>query len=452
MRNRLKIMDDVLPMLRASKAGKPDPAQAQPIDIYNPHKNHDGPAAKLWELLRRNAAFRTQVKELVSGRDRSNLKQSEKTRIAQLLGKIDFKNPLAGYVLHWIFEAESMEVDELPDLVPTNLYSSKAEYLQAVLPHLDPAEAKRIAEQGFSDFCLKYPFYLRRDLHVFEWMPPIAGEHGSDPTLGHFWDAGQPMSFPGRLGFDTGMFNLNTPWPETPVIFQKQFRWLWAHYDVNEVSPFTGDRTYFPSAGPVNWFLGEIDDTPTSHERLDLYKENYFIFGVPLQYVYSDKNLDEVVEQFKSQLQGELLPWIGSKRLESTQKYPQLLGKELEWEVFTFCHPKVQYLPQNTETPGKPQRLGLKAALKEFRDWRMKKHKVGKEESHAKNNFERMEFLMNAVYPDLQFDALLWVLREAPGPSLLHSVADSIIPPGWVDEERIATLLTGAASSRSQSP
>jgi len=202
----------------------------------------------------------------------------------------------------------------------------------------------------------------------------------------------------------------------------------------------------------VAWLLGTIDDTPTSHERLDLYKEEYFIFGVPLQYVYSDKNLDEVVEQFRSQLKGHLLPLIGSKRLESTQKYPQLLGKELEWEVFTFCHPKVKYLPQNTETPGKPLRLCLKAALKEFCDWRMKKHKMGKEESHAKNNFERMEFLMNSVYPDLQFDALLWVLREAPDPSLLDSVANSITPPGWVDEERIATLLTGGTSSRSQLP
>ena len=422
-------------------------AQTGATAIYNPHKAGDGPPAKLWELLRRNPLFRAKVDELV----KVALGAAEQRRVAQLLWEIDRKNPLAGYVLHWIFEPEFLEAADLPDIAPCSFYSSTSEYLQAVMPHLNPAYVQWIAEDGLLNFCAKFPFHLLRGLHVFEWNPPGGNERGSDPILGHIWENEQKALYPGELQFNTGPFSLDTPWPDTPEIFQKQFRWMWAHYDVNELSPFTGNRAYFPSAGPTEWLFNSLDDTPTNHERVNLYRENYFTFSVPLKYVYSDANLDDVVQLFKAALQGGLSPMIGTRRLGSTGKYPSLLGRQSEWDVFAYCYPRVVYLVE-TNKPAKPQRLGRTKALKQFHKWRIAQNKTGKEETHANHDFERMEFLMRAVYPDFQFDALLWTLREQPDSALLEEAEKSVDPPGWYDEQKIAKLSSILNLGGSQSP
>ena len=53
--------------MSANRESKPDSKLSSPKqkdalgDVYNPATAGDGPAAKLWELLRRNPAFREDV-------------------------------------------------------------------------------------------------------------------------------------------------------------------------------------------------------------------------------------------------------------------------------------------------------------------------------------------------------------------------------------------------------
>lgn len=372
---------------------------------YNPHSSGAGPAAKIWELLRRNPAFRYQAGELVSASGVTGRNAQETQRIARVLQQIDSQNPIAGYVLHWIFEPEFLDPRGLPHLAPPNINRSLADFVQSVLPHVSDQEAQKIAENGLPKLCAEFPFYLRRDLHVFQ-----RSEHGTEssvnPILGALWDERQRGSYPGKLGFDSGPFSLESAWPQTPPIFQSQFRWLWARYDENVVSPFTGDRAYFPSARPVNWLLDQIEDTPNSYERLDVYRRSHLLFGVPLNSLYSERRLNEIVRTFESQLRGQLLPFIGPARLGSTPKYPNFLGRELEWEVLAFCYPLLDYT-HTLGNPRQPQRLPLRAAIKSYASWRRQRGKRGKEEAQAEENYKRMEFLMTAVYPEFDLESLI---------------------------------------------
>jgi hypothetical protein len=381
--------------------------------IYSPQtaKYNHGAPAKLWELLRRNPAFREQVQRMAIEAASSDFKDQKAETIARQLSQIDSDNFIAGYVLHWIFKPEVLDFGDIRDYFPDDLKSGK-EYIQSVLPYLDPEEAEDIQKMGLSKFCTEFPFYLRRDIHVFQWAEDSElrdRKDDSPPILGPLWDEKKHDDYQGRLQFDKGSFNLNTPWPMTPELFQKQLQWLWAHYDINTTSPFTCDRKYFPASRSVDWLLDETASTPERYAQLNYFRHNYELIGVPINYLYSEKNLDELARQFKEHLKKQLKVKHGffaerESHLKSTQKYPQLLGGQLDWEVFVSCYPRLELLPGQG---CKYQQSSYNKALEQFIDPRKTDGKTGKEESHVEKCLNRMLALTNAVFPSFEFGTLM---------------------------------------------
>jgi hypothetical protein len=67
---------------------------------YNPCADQDGNAAKIWELLRRNDVFREFAGQLLGG-----YQQSQDPRcLTADFREIDPNNPIAGFVLRWLFK------------------------------------------------------------------------------------------------------------------------------------------------------------------------------------------------------------------------------------------------------------------------------------------------------------------------------------------------------------
>lgn len=336
-------------------------------DAYNPATSADGNAAKIWELLRRNPAFREQARELVKRQETSLTIKA----LAPDFGLIDASNPIAGFVLRWLFK---------PALVAFN-------YPRQPIDFNTEWTFRERTESGYPFICLEELEYLLKE--------EIDGE-----------------SFPGPLTLSNGPFSFSTPWPNTPALFQFLFKWLWQEFEVGNIS-YSFDMRFLTNGVvepfKIDWLAikdrtARIDfRTEDEFSRLQFLLKHHDIFAVP-RTTMPKKQLNLLMKRFK-----ELITEIQDHRktIINTAKEPFLFGSELEWETFTFCYHKAKY---ELDSTSRFQRTGIGKA---FDDIVTRNNKTGKwspksdQSTHVKRNYEKMETLMFAIFPSFDLEGLL---------------------------------------------
>ena len=408
--------------MSAKQPAKPSVALSPPRDqdsiigMYNPAASGDGPAAKLWELLRRNPAFRDDVAWMLK-----HAKQPEARQ--QIIGFISsnvsdqtsISRPFVGNVLRWLWKPLFLD----PKKILRTLFGSGAAKIvekDLCLPVFGPAMCGY--DDAWSDcrqldsgqFMSKCPVYLLPAQNLFLdenrhfWMRLI---------LPNFLKE----NYRGPLRSTEGEFNLDTPWPETPRLFRDHFSWLWANYDSNAVNPFTGDRKFLPRPAPVGGFgiYGLQEQRDKLYPRL----QNELIFIVPACF-HTEQSIKGVCESFKTSLRNEF------RSLQvSAKKYQFLLGGPVQWQAFVFVQDRTTNSSPEYRQPlfriNVPYiRLGSGKAIEEFEHVKKKKsewREGSKFRGHIESRYDTMHKLMMSVYPGDDFQKVV---------NLFH--------PGWPEQ------------------
>jgi len=308
-------------------------AQQPPESQYNPHDSGEGPAAKLWELLRRNPDFRTIACDLL----RLKLqKSSHLLHIAEKFQILDV-NPFAGFALRWLFRPKFVQ------------------FCFPRRPHdfFKPWTTQDWTESGF-------PWISDEKLRELEEI--LSDENHHD-------------SYPGPLAVSKGGFTLDTPWPETPELFRFLFSWLWEEYEFGKLSDSEAARFMITGRVPDRGF--EIDWTFLDHgtpnidwetrynlRRVRFLVENHDLFAIPRVMMTRNDEM-RLRETFNMMI-------LENSRFIDIRKYPNFLGNKTDWLVFNFCRAKISYQRDPTKPDEQPLRFGSGKALTEVIDTQRK--------------------------------------------------------------------------------
>ena len=400
-------------------ATSPQSASGGPSEVdqaYNPAQSGDGPAAKLWELLRRNPAFREDAAWMVAHSVEPEARKKVSSRIRALVSsQFSVTDRFAGYVLRWFGEPSFLKPKQILDImfgveVAKIFKEDLALHIFGLWMSNHDDEWKNYRNLGIVPFMKVCPLYLLRGQNMWR-----------DKNQGLFLKLVLPdflkKDYPGKLVLSGGNFNLDTPWPQTPKLFRDHFTWLWANFDANTTNPYTGDRKLLPRPASLGLF-GEYN-LQDQNEKLypRLFKE--FIYVVPSCF-HTEVTIKEVCSDFESHLKNEF------RSLQiSRKKYSFLFGGQAQWEAFSFVRDRTTYSSRQDRTPFMSVRVpfdrqGSGKAIDDFEDakklrkeWSMK----SKQKGHIENGYEQMENLMMATYPGLDFHRIV---------NLLH--------PGWSEK------------------
>ena len=402
--------------MSANRESKPDSKLSSPKqkdalgDVYNPATAGDGPAAKLWELLRRNPAFREDVAWMLKQGEQQDEKEKIIRFISSSISSADsITRPIVGYVLRWLWEPLFTDpIKILQMLFGTEVAEIVKEDLCLPVFGLSmcrTVDGSRQLDPG--EFMSKCPIYLLPAQNLY-----------SDGNQALWMRLMLPSSmkedYSGPLRPTDGTFNLNTPWPETPRMFRDHFSWLWANYDAKSVNPYTGDRTFLPRPAAVG--SSETYGLQEQHDKLYPRLNNEFIFVVPACF-HTERSINGVYEAFKASLEKEF------RSLQvSAKKYEFLLGGRIQWDSFSFVYGRTEYSAPKFRDPFflvsvKFDRFGSGNAILEFEREKRERGewKTGsKFKGHLESWHAQMEDLMMSVYPGDDFQKVV---------NLLH--------PGW---------------------
>jgi hypothetical protein len=227
-----------------------------PCDLEN---EDEQVPAKIWELLRRNAAFRAEVERL------SELESQVQTECAagtyhgpawneswRLVEEAKDRHSFAGIALEWLVPDPLLIITRFTASKDGSPVSRKVCEVRpqdlAALEHWPWWDDKKPNVQGRR--LVRGPeihFHdgnIRRlcDRHIFlnEWQG---------------WKPGEKM------------FDCETPWTRTPAGFRNWFQFIWRRdYDSSARNPFSGTRADSPEPHESDFFKGwNLQDFPASH-------------------------------------------------------------------------------------------------------------------------------------------------------------------------------------------
>ena len=396
----------------SNRSAAPSPPRDQDAisGIYNPAASADGPAAKLWELLRRNPAFREDVAWMLEHADQPEATQKIIGFISSSVSdQTSITRPFTGYVLRWLWKPLFADPVKILRIM---FGLGEAKIIQndlclrvfglAMCQFDDTRQDCRQLDPG--QFMRKCPVYLLAPQYLFLaenrgfWMRLILPDFLKD-------------DYRGPLRLTEGEFSLDTPWPKTPRLFRHHFSWLWANYDSNAVNPFTSDRTFLPRPAPVGG-LG-IYSLHEQHDKLYPRLHNELTFIVPACF-YTEQSIKGVYESFKASLRNEF------RSLQvSAKKYKFLLGGDAQWQAFAFIRDRTTYLSPEYREPlfrimVPYSREGSGKAIESFekRKKKMGEWKRGsKFKGHIESWYDGMEALMMSVYPGDDFQTVVKLLH-----------------------------------------
>ena len=368
--------------------------------MYNPGAGGGSLDAKIWELLRRHPGFRRCAERLVAIANRDPGVRDGFKVLNRFLSRIDYHNPLAGYVLRWLFKPQRIQFS-----YPRQPHDFFRDWTN-----------KDWQESGF-------PYFTDEQLDELETLLTTESD-GSD--------------YPGPLQLREGPFNLDTSWPDTPELFQFLFRWIWSDYGFGGHSEFHSDVRVHFNPGPVqlkvDWRFLDRDSVTLSPETvrrlrdLKTFIEYHHLYALPR--VLYPQLAREVIKKGFSDFLDELLNVQG--QMIATNKLPELFGSKGAWEVFAFCYPEIDYdyihKPMNTDLLFPFQRTGSGDALLRLieqkqatGDWsKSSDHSV-----HVERHYSRLESLMKLIFPKFDFAEMLKLELPDASESAVHLLAEA---------------------------
>jgi hypothetical protein len=363
-------------LIPGNRKGQDKPSPPQPLRSgYNPQTAKHGLAAKLWELLRRNPYFRVTARDL----QRANpLDTHDYDLLRERFRIVDEQSPFAGFALRWLFRPKFLE-----------FYFPRQ-------PHdfFKPWTAKDWAESGF-------PWLSEEKLFELE---------------GILNEENKGESYPGPLTLSAGPFTLETPWPETPELFQFLFGWMWEEYQFDRLSDSEAaklitvgklddkdlkiDWNFMDSEAPrLDW------ETLYNLRRLKFVIEHHDLFVIP-RLMLTGEQKKNLSDKFKQQM-------LENRGFVHVLKYPHFLGNEMDWLVFDFCRAGIAYEKDPEKPDQPPARTGSGKSFNNLIEQQQKKGKWNSAmETHVERSYKKMESLMCAVFPSFDFGRLIEVDLE----------------------------------------
>ena len=403
---------------------------------YNPAKVEDGPAAKLWELLRQNPTFRRYAAYLLEPARKVEFGLWGVTSPNKVLSDLDQSNPIAAYALRWLFDPVFMTEGDVHKLLGADLNNKPMTAAAAeardrlrnqivvLFPYLEDDEIVEIICRGWDGFCATVPFYVLRRCGIFA-EDNLQNVFGSAFKLGPILDVRDRTKYEGPLNIQAGNFTLDTPWCDAPELFRNHFAWLWCHFDFSAKNPYTGDRRFLPGPQSAQWLVKEIAEEPyySSHKpgsvrraRIQYFNSNCDLFAFP-KLLYAEPNIAGSLKKIEERLQSVISL---HKRIVSKAKFNFLLGAAADWEAFIFCRPRVGYQLMNEimadSTPVyKSAEVEIAAAILDWRKQDLKKsrkkssgsHHLKKNQTHRTQRYLKMEAMMFSVFPVLDIESLI---------------------------------------------
>ena len=353
---------------------------------YNPARDceeKDRLAAKFWELLRRHPGLRRCAQRLLGTSMRPFGEHEGFAVVARFLRRLDLHNPLAGFILRWLFKPGRIEFSYPRQPEEFHTRWNERSFLESGYPWIDEDKLDELEEL-------------------------ITAETDGD-------------AYPGPLKLEGGPFTFDTPWPETPELFQFLFRWLALDYGFDvfnrEAYPESG---WYLVSGAVrrdpNWVFLDLrakDLHVSSVEKLRRFKfffERHHVYALP-RLVSRQRTRQLIMEDFERFLDEVV---AGEKEMIATNKLPHLFGTETAWDVFTFCYPEIhyEYVGSGRGFAGSYPflRSGSSRAFEYLIALRQREGKwspTSDMNAHVQQHYEHLERLMYATFPRFEFAAML---------------------------------------------
>ena len=347
-------------------------------NIYNPTQEEDGNAAKIWELLRRNPQFRAKSSQLIE----LYKHETQRKDLLSYFQQLDQDNPLSAFVLRWLFKPNSVCFFR-----PRPVEDSHGIWT-----------ANDMVTSGFD----------LEETQIIQFEALISAEEAE-------------TCYAGPLTISTGPFSLDTPWRETPDLFQFCFTWLWKPYELGtlpdlfpitmegiflkgKVDPRAIDWTFLDSSEPqISW------TTRCELMRLRNLLTNNDLFAVPRMIATHEKeSLKDLFGAFIDNLPGR------KNATTSDQKYQHFLGNRTDWEAFLFCFERMRSGRENMAT-----------AINKLIEFNVR-NSIWSPTSDffniVKARYCKVESLMNAVFPVFNFVQLIEIGLNLPqSPIIIHN-------------------------------
>lgn len=330
---------------------QPPEGQITP-EPYNP--SADGPAAKLWELLRRNNRFKQVAHRIVrlanaplqaKPTEGSSAFTSQSDPVAHAakhhrgfrrrlaadaaISRIGETNPFAETALRWLCP-DPIFIMAIPQRFPdTDARGQPCKWdliwegAEPKPPPLTVPESEQTKNRPRLDGQPLHPGWEIQNGRVshrgrlLRFGPHILKEEGDDPDPFQLWLEDQKNLPP---------FSTDSPWIKTPRLFRWHFQWRWRHIEhgSNQFTDRPDPRlSAFETGFFQDWHLRDFDRTTVeglAHELQFERLSKCLVFAVPkLRYTASE--IRDFMKQFGDRLNKALV------------SHEAVLGKRNEWKV-----------------------------------------------------------------------------------------------------------------------
>ena len=250
------------------------------IDLYNPHD--DGPPAKIWELLRRNAEFQKEFKKIEPIRT-------------------DFINCVKKAEDIFTYQWKGKEPKIRKVIIPNHIYAEYA--LRWMLPPPLPYD---ISTDNHS---LEAPKIIKRGVKAR--LGPELNRSGCDDYIIDWKNKSAPL-------------NINDNWLRTPQGFRRQFNLVWYRRDVAPME-ITREEFLQPYFNPDGASL-----SPAETDRINcifngVFHRDYRLFAIPNYRMQPDDKK-------------KILEWVKERLNEGPRedKRKHDFGENKAWQVFVL--------------------------------------------------------------------------------------------------------------------
>ncbi len=375
--------------------------------------------AKIWELLRRNTAFRADVTRLI---ELDNKERQYQKRIARspkagtrgkawvaawsLVDQIKHRHGFGAIALQWLVPDPLFMVTVVARPADNDGSQTKVQTLRKTLIGEGTNPRDMLNWRWF-------PSHSAANLsgRLISYGPDIHWTTSNDPRLRDWvnpieeWNA---YSWP---------FTLAHSWPEAPVGLNRAFQFLWRRRcDCRPKNPITGSQSDSPAPYESEFFHawtceeilkekeapGITSRAMTKTLAFEILAKDYRLFAIP-RAILTKKTANEMGQWLATELKkghrhyGDL---VADGLLNETE----LLGTSVEWHDF-LIYRRFRDAGQNEETARQ------NALLEHFRchsaDKRSKLDQRRANQSHFYRRLAYMESLADAIYPRFDLSTLL---------------------------------------------
>jgi|GEM_PF-2254519 len=287
--------------------------------------------AKIWELLRRNVAFRKRVAQLrrLDEIERSVHQQgkgyhgSAWEKSCALLRKVKPVHPFAHVAFMWLVPEPLLNICRLT--YARNGKLLRKQVCPLVPTQLDKPEGAWLWRSEGSH--LGWPTVRGPEIHL---LTSNKRKRCDRVIFRNEWRGWKP---------EAPLFDCDTPWPETPAGFRHAFMFLWrSRYDSRPDNPITRNRDDSPQPHETGFFRGwNLSDFNVTRDlakvlTFDDLACNYRVFAVP-RTILTKGTADAMGKWLAAELKqgNEYYGRLLKRRLFNER---ELLGSGVEWREF----------------------------------------------------------------------------------------------------------------------